>query len=88
VRVVGSEVPDPEIRVPTISFLVDGRRSSEIPPLLDERRLAARFGHFYAYRLMRDLGLLEREGVVRVSLVHYNSPEEVTRLIEALDEVI
>ena len=88
VRVIGSPGAGREARVPTVSFTVSGRRSSELPPLLDARRLAVRFGHFYAYRLIRDLGLLERDGVVRVSLVHYNTPQEVERLIEALEELL
>ena len=74
--------------MPTISFVVEGRKSSEIPPLLDRLRIAVRWGHFYAYRLIRDLGLLEQDGVVRVSLVHYNTVEEVEALIRALDEMI
>ncbi len=87
-RRIASAAPAGTERVPTVSFTVDGMRSSELPPLLDERRLAVRYGHFYAYRLVRDLGLLDRDGVVRVSLAHYNSPREVERLIEALDEVL
>jgi cysteine desulfurase family protein (TIGR01976 family) len=88
VRLIGESSSDPARRVPTVAFVVEGRKSSEIPPLLDQRRIAARYGHFYAYRPIRDLGLLECDGVVRVSLVHYNSPEEVARLIEVLDEVL
>lgn len=88
VRLVGSRIPDASTRVPTISFTVEGRRSGELPPLLDERSLAVRYGHFYAYRLIRDLELLDRDGVVRVSLLHYNSVHEVVRLIEALDELL
>lgn len=75
-------------RAPTIAFTVDGRRLSEIPPLLDAERIAIRFGHFYAYRLIRRLGLLERDGVVRVSMAHYNGPDEVQRLIAALDAAL
>jgi cysteine desulfurase family protein (TIGR01976 family) len=88
VRLVGSSSPDNTLRVPTVSFTVEGRRAGEIPPLLDERSLAVRFGHFYAYRLIRDLGLLELDGVVRVSLAHYNAPQEVARLVTALDELL
>ena len=87
-RIVGSAEPDPFHRVPTIGFVMEGRRSSELPPLLDARRLAVRFGHFYAYRAIRDLGLLDRDGIVRVSLVHYNTVDEVARLIDALDELL
>jgi cysteine desulfurase family protein (TIGR01976 family) len=88
VRILGPACADGAVRMPTISFVVEGRRSSEIPPLLDEKRLAVRFGHFYAYRPVRDLGLLERDGVVRASLVHYNRQEEVDRLVAALDEIL
>ncbi len=88
VRIIGPASADGRVRVPTISFVVDGRDASEIPPRLDPQRIAVRFGHFYAYRLMRDLDLLERNGVVRVSMVHYNTTAEVERLIRALDAVL
>ena len=61
---------------------------TELPPLLDAERIAIRYGHFYAYRLVERMGLMERDGVVRVSMAHYNAPEEVARLIEALDAAI
>ena len=88
VRLIGAADPSRATRVPTVSFTVAGRPSSELPPLLDQRSLAVRFGHFYAYRLIRDLGLMERDGVVRVSLVHYNTPDEVARVVAALDELL
>jgi cysteine desulfurase family protein (TIGR01976 family) len=88
VTVIGPTESARRIRVPTISFAIEGRDSSEIPPLLERERLAVRYGHFYAYRLIRDLGLLERDGVVRVSLVHYNRIAEVERLIAALDRIL
>ena len=88
VELVGRADPDRSARVPTVSFTWGDRRASELTPLLDERRLAARHGHFYAYRLIRDLGLMERDGVVRVSLLHYNTEDEVARLIGALEELL
>jgi len=88
IRIIGPVTADGRVRVPTISFVVDGRDASEIPPLLDPQRIAVRFGHFYAYRLIRDLGLRERNGVVRVSMVHYNTAAEVERLIRALDTIL
>lgn len=88
VELIGSPSASGDVRLPTISFTVAGRPSSAIPPLLDERSIAVRFGHFYAYRLIRDLGLLERDGVVRVSTAHYTSPAEVGALIAALDELL
>jgi cysteine desulfurase family protein (TIGR01976 family) len=88
VRVLGPPTADPAVRAPTVSFVVAGRKSSEIPPLLDERRIAVRWGHFYAYRAVDALGLLPQDGVVRVSLAHYNTVDEVERLVEALDAVL
>jgi cysteine desulfurase family protein (TIGR01976 family) len=88
VRVIGKASAGDGTRVPTISFVVDGRRSSEIPPLLEREHLAVRFGHFYAHRAVEALGLADRDGVVRVSMVHYNTLDEVERLIRALDAVI
>jgi cysteine desulfurase family protein (TIGR01976 family) len=87
VRVIG----DPAMgasRVPTISFVVDGVDSASIPPVVDLAHIGIRWGDFYARRLIDDLGLADRNGVVRVSMVHYNTLEEVDRLIEALDPVI
>jgi cysteine desulfurase family protein (TIGR01976 family) len=84
VRVIG----DPEMtddRVPTIPFVVAGRKSSEIPPHADAARIGIRWGDFYARRLVDDLGLSPMDGVVRVSAVHYNTEEEIGRLMEVLD---
>ena len=88
VRLLGPQTADVDERAPILAFTVEGRKASEIPPLLDERHLAVRWGDFYAYRAIRDLGLMEADGVVRVSLAHYNSAEEIERLITALDEVL
>jgi len=88
VRVLGELSADRTRRVPTVSFTVDGVDSATIPTALDERHVAVRYGHFYAYRAIDALGLLPRNGVVRVSMLHTNTHAEVTRLIEALDEVL
>ena len=88
VRLYGLAEADPARRVPTISFSVDDIDSATLPTALDERHFATRYGHFYAHRAIERLGLAGRNGVVRVSMVHYNAPGEVLRLIEALDELI
>ena len=44
-----------------------------------------RNGHFYALRCLEALGIQDtNEGIIRISLVHYNSEEEVSRLVEGL----
>ena len=87
VRVIGQSKADRTKRVPTISFLVDGMNSNTIPPQIDKHHIGIRYGDFYAKRLIEYLGLENQRGVVRVSMVHYNSLEEVDRLIHCLEQV-
>ena len=84
VSICGIDKPQPE-RLPTISFSVEGYQSSQIPPICDAEGVGIRWGHFYAPRLVEALGLTERDGVVRVSMVHYNTEDEVRRLTDVLD---
>ncbi|MEM8994156.1 MAG: cysteine desulfurase-like protein [Acidobacteriota bacterium] len=88
VTVRGPATADRTRRVPTISFTVDGTRSADVPPRLDREKLAVRWGHFYAPRAVRALGLSDDDGVIRVSMVHYNTLDEVDRLVDALDRVL
>lgn len=87
VRVIGRAVADAH-RAPTVSFVVEGRDSGSIPLRLDRERVAIRHGHFYAHRAVEALGLHAGHGVVRASMVHYNTPAEVGRLIAALDRAL
>jgi cysteine desulfurase family protein (TIGR01976 family) len=87
VRVLGRTTADAR-RAPTVSFVVEGRDSAGIPPLLDRERIAIRYGHFYAHRAVEALGLHALHGVVRVSMAHTNTPAEVARLIAALDRAL
>jgi len=70
-------------RVPTFAFTVDGLESGEIAARLGERGFAVWHGNYYALEIMKRLGL-EDGGAVRVGLVHYNTLEEVDRLLEEL----
>jgi selenocysteine lyase/cysteine desulfurase len=88
VRILGPASSDASERVSTISFVADGRKSSEIVSAVDRSRVGIRYGDFYAYRLIDALGLREQDGVIRASFLHYNTEEEVDRLIEALDAAL
>jgi len=88
VRVIGSSSGNREVRVPTVSFIVNQRSSTEFPQHMDNHHIGIRYGHFYAKRLIDDLGLAVHDGVVRASMVHYNTLEEINRLINHLDEVL
>ncbi|MEM8807393.1 MAG: cysteine desulfurase-like protein [Cyanobacteria bacterium P01_G01_bin.38] len=88
VRMIGSTQSDRHQRVPTLAFTVEGVDSASIPPLVDRHHIALRYGHFYAKRLIDALGLSPQNGVVRISLVHYNTLRECEQLIECLDALL
>jgi cysteine desulfurase family protein (TIGR01976 family) len=88
VRLIGRQTAAQELRAPTFSFTVAGRRAEEIPAALLPYKVAVSSGDFYAARCIRDLGLADSGGVIRASMVHYNTKAEVTRLIEGLDSII
>jgi cysteine desulfurase family protein (TIGR01976 family) len=88
VRIIGQPEASRTSRVPTISFVVEGVHSETIPLQVDKHNIGIRFGDFYAKRLIESLGLDKQGGVVRVSMVHYNTFEEVDRLIQVLEPII
>jgi selenocysteine lyase/cysteine desulfurase len=88
VRIIGLPTAERSRRMPTISFVVDGMTSDEVTLAVDRHKIGIRYGDFYAARLVDDLGLRGKNGVVRASFVHYNTVEEVNRLVEALDGTI
>ena len=54
-----------------------------------EAGFAVRNGHMYAYRLLTGMQLPDiDDGVVRISLLHYNTPQEVQGLLGALERVL
>lgn len=88
VRILGHPDADRTTRVSTVSFVSDRVSSEDVTLAVDRHRVGIRFGHFYAKRLIDALGLDPHHGVVRASMVHYNTAEEVDRLVAALDEVL
>ena len=87
VRIVGPK-DDGASRVGTISFVHSSKSSEEITAAVDRSGIGIRHGHMYAYHLCEAAGLDPEDGVVRTSLVHYNTPEEIERLIEVFDTVL
>jgi len=88
VRIIGKPRVTAGDRVPTISFVVDGVPSEAIVRQVDTARIGIRFGDFYARHLIEALGLAPQGGVVRVSIAHYNTLDEMTRLVDCLDRAI
>ena len=75
-----------EGRVPTFAFNLPGRTSEEVAIELAAREIAVWWGDYYAIEIMKQLGL-EGTGAVRAGFVHYNTADEVDRLLAALDEL-
>jgi selenocysteine lyase/cysteine desulfurase len=68
--------------VPTFCFNVEGISPLDAATSLGERNLAVWRGNYYAVEVMERLGL--PEGAVRAGMLHYNTTDEVDRLLEAL----
>ena len=74
--------------MPTISFTVDGSDAADIVRAVDAQRIGIKHGDFYARRLVDRLGLGPRGGVIRASLVHYNTVAEAERLCAVLEPIL
>lgn len=88
VRIIGKPRVTAGDRVPTISFVVEGVQSEAIVRRIDAAQIGIRFGDFYARHLIEELGLTQYGGVVRVSIAHYNTVDEMQRLVEHLARAI
>lgn len=75
-------------RVPTVSFRVNGHTPREIAELMARENIYVWDGHCYALEPVRQLGLEEKGGAVRVGLSLYNTGEEVDRLISVLKRIV
>lgn len=72
-------------RVPTFAFNIDGLSPRHVAERLGEGGFAVWHGNYYAVEIFRRLGLAD--GAVRVGVVHYNSEDEVDRLLEELSRL-
>jgi cysteine desulfurase family protein (TIGR01976 family) len=78
-------LPTMEDRLSTFCLTVEGVGPDVVAERLAERGFAVWSGNYYAVEVMERLGL--GEGAVRVGIVHYNTAEEVDRLLKALGQV-
>ena len=72
---------------PTFCFDLPGLGPREVAERLAQRDLAVWWGNYYAIETMKRLGLDPYEGAIRAGIVHYNTDEEVDRLLAALAEL-
>ncbi|WP_103334025.1 aminotransferase class V-fold PLP-dependent enzyme [Pseudotabrizicola formosa] len=74
-------------RAPTVAVALDGP-ALPVAAALGRDGIACGGGDFYAVRPLAAMGVDGERGVLRMSAAHYTSPEEVARLIAALDRVL
>ncbi len=86
VRLLGPSSSDH--RVGTLSFVVEGISSAEVVDHVHKERIAIRNGHMYAHRLCEAIGIAPEPGVVRVSVVHTNTAEEVDRFLGSVRALV
>ena len=74
-------------RAPTISFYSKKMSSKSLSDLLVKNKIATRNDNFYAWRCLSALGLDTNDGVVRISMTHYNSLDDTKKLLSALSKI-
>ncbi len=74
-------------RAPTISFTSTKKTSKEISKIMLENKIATRNDNFYAWRCLKHLGIDTDDGVVRLSMTHYNNYQDTENVILALEKV-
>ena len=71
-------------RTPTVSIRMNGLHPQKLAAYLGERGLFVWDGNYYALNVTERLGVEDSGGMVRIGLVHYNTSDEVERLLAAL----
>lgn len=88
VRLLGKSHARNNDRAPTVAFQVLKQTAESLTHKLQDAGIGAEHGNFYAHRLITDLGIDPEDGVVRLSLVHYGSQNDVGRILQALDSAL
>ena len=86
-RLIGKNKIKDKNRAPTISFVSKVKSSKEVSEILIREKIATRNDNFYAWRCLNALGIDTTDGLIRLSLTHYNSQEESEKAIEALKKI-
>jgi cysteine desulfurase family protein (TIGR01976 family) len=71
-------------RVPTVSFTIEGHHPNELAQGFARDNIFVWSGHNYAVEPVSRMGLMEKGGVLRVGLAHYNTEEDVDAFLSSL----
>jgi cysteine desulfurase family protein (TIGR01976 family) len=87
INLIGKKTITDKDRAPTIAFTMNNKSSKELSSELVKHGIATRNDNFYAWRCLMSLGIDVDDGVVRTSMVHYNTHNDVSNLIKALKQI-
>jgi selenocysteine lyase/cysteine desulfurase len=74
-------------RVPTVSFTLEGHHPDALAQGFADANIFVWSGHNYAIEPVARMGLMDKGGVLRVGLAHYNTAAEVDALLARLGEL-
>jgi len=74
-------------RVPTVSFTIDGIPPENLAKALARDNIFVWSGHNYAIEPVTRMGLMEKGGVLRVGLAHYNTPAEIDAFLDSMTRI-
>jgi selenocysteine lyase/cysteine desulfurase len=74
-------------RCATLAVRIEGHTPLELATKLGDRGFFTWDGNYYALNLTEHLDVEKSGGFLRIGLVHYNTEEEVDRLLGALREI-
>ena len=87
IKLIGQNKIENKNRAPTIAFKFNNLSSKIVSSHLVKNGIATRNDNFYAWRCLKALGIDINDGVVRTSMVHYNTNEDVEKLIYFLKKI-
>jgi selenocysteine lyase/cysteine desulfurase len=75
-------------RCTTFAVRIEGNTPLELATKLGDRGFFTWDGNYYALNLTEHLDVERSGGFLRIGLVHYNTADEVDRLLAALHEIV
>jgi selenocysteine lyase/cysteine desulfurase len=88
VRICGITEPTRlDERMPVVSFTLEGHAPKAVAKALGDEGIFAYCGDFYAVGAIERLGLAQSGGLIRIGINHYNTADEIDRLLARIGEI-
>ena len=87
IKLIGKNKIKNKNRAPTISFISNKISSEDFSNKLIDQKIATRNDNFYAWRCLKAMGINTNDGVIRISMTHYNNISDTEKLIKVLEKI-